>query len=348
MFRELPLPPHFTSAQVGAVWRVPYQERAKLALAWAKQHAVQPAANDPFRICLIAVDVQNTFCIPEFELYVGGRSGTGAVDDTRRLCEFIYRNLDSITQIVPTMDTHQAAQIFHSLFLIDERGEHPAPYTLVSADQVERGVWQFNPAIAASLGISVEYGQRHLEHYTRQLKKNGKYDLTIWPYHAMLGGIGHALVSAFEEAVFFHSVARYSQPDFHVKGDESLTEHYSVLGPEVQMDFGGKPLAPKNDTIFKKLETFDAVIIAGEAKSHCVAWTIADLLDDILVHDHTLAEKVYLLEDGTSAVVIPGAIDYTEQADAAFKRFADAGMHLVRSTDPIVRWDGIRQDSHSS
>lgn len=58
-----------------------------------------------------------------------------------------------------------------------------------------------------------------LEHYAQQLKQSGKYDLTIWPYHGMLGGIGHALVSAFEEAVFFHSIARASQPDYHVKGD---------------------------------------------------------------------------------------------------------------------------------
>ncbi len=342
MTRDLPLPPHFDPAQVGKVWQVAYHARAQDALRWAQAHNLPPAAHDPFKISLVIVDAQNTFCIPGFELYVGGRSGTGAVDDNRRLCEFIYRNLGVITQIVPTLDTHQAIQIFHSVYLVDAQGEHPAPYTLVSEDDVKQGRWQFNPAIAASLGITAEYGQRHLEHYTRQLKTSGKYDLTIWPYHAMLGGIGHALVPAVEEAIFFHSVARYTQPDFHVKGDEPLTEHYSVLGPEVMNGPDGEPLARKSDKFLKKLRRFDAVIIAGEAKSHCVAWTIVDLLDDILVHDRTLAEKVYLLEDCTSPVVIPGVIDYTEQADAAFQRFADAGMRLVRSTDPIASWRGIR------
>lgn len=339
--RELSLPSHYDPAQVGQVYRVAYQTRASEARGWAKQFQLQPAANDSFKICLIAVDVQNTFCVPGFELYVGGRSGTGAVDDTRRLCEFIYRNLGAITQIVPTMDTHQAAQIFHSLYLVNDQGEHPAPYTLVSAEDVQRGVWKFNPALAPGLGISPDEGQRQLEHYTRQLQQSGKYDLTIWPYHAMLGGIGHALVSAFEEAVFFHSVARYSRPDFHVKGDVPLTEHYSVLGPEVKTGFDGKLLVPKSDKFINKLKTFDAVIIAGEAKSHCVAWTIADLLDDILVHDNRLAEKVYLLEDCTSPVVVPGVLDYTAQADAAFRKFADAGMHLVRSTESIYNWDGL-------
>ena len=87
---------------------------------------------------------------------------------------------------------------------------------------------------------------------------------------------------------------------------------------------------------------FDAVIIAGQAKSHCVAWTIDDLLEDIFVRDERLAEKVYLLEDCTSPVVVPGAMDYTDEANIAFQRFADAGMHVVRSTDPIERWPGIR------
>lgn len=342
MIRDLPLPPHYNPAQVSTVWQVPYQARASEARAWAKQFHLPPAANDAFKICLIAVDVQNTFCIPGFELYVGGRSGTGAVDDTRRLCEFVYRYLGAITQIVPTMDTHQAAQIFHSLYLINDHGEHPAPYTLVSAEDVQRGTWKFNAALAPSLGIPPDEGQRQLEHYTRQLKQSGKYALTIWPYHAMLGGIGHALVTAFEEAIFFHSIARYSRPDFHVKGDVPMTEHYSVLGPEVKIDVDGKPWANKSDKFIHLLKTFDAVLITGEAKSHCVAWTIADLLDNILAHDHRLVEKVYLLEDCTSPVVVPGVLDYTESADAAFRKFAEAGMHIVRSTEPMNDWDGIR------
>ncbi len=340
--RQLPIPPHFDPEKVGQVWRVPYQDRAAQAEQWAKEHGIRPAAQDKFKICLVAVDMQNTFCIPGFELYVGGRSGKGAVDDNRRLCEFLYHNLGVITQIVPTMDTHQAMQIFHSIFLVDNRGEHPAPYTLVSLDDIQKGVWKFNPAVAASLGVSEQYGARYLLYYAQQLKETGKYDLTIWPYHAMLGGIGHALVPAVEEAVFFHILARYSQADFHIKGDLPLTEYYSVLGPEVLQGPDARPLGQKSDKFLQKLMQFDALVIAGQAKSHCVAWTMDDLLSEIRIQDAKLAEKVYLLEDCTSPVVVPGAIDYTEQADAAFRRFADAGMHIVRSTDPIPNWPGIR------
>jgi nicotinamidase-related amidase len=335
---ELPIPPHFDPQKVAQVWRVPYEERAYQARAWAEEHNLGSAAHDQNKIALVLIDVQNTFCIPEYELYVGGRSGTGAVDDNIRLVQFIYRNLGAISQISGTLDTHQATQIFHPIFLIDEKGEHPPPYTLVTEEDVRQGRWKFNAALADDLGIDAVYGQKQLEHYTTELAGRGKYDLTIWPYHAMLGGLGHALVSSVEEAIFFHTVARYSRPDFEIKGDNPLTEHYSAIGPEVLTGPEGNSIGEKSDRLLKKVQEFDAVLFAGEAKSHCEAWTISDLLDQIQQHDPALADKVYLLEDCTSPVVIPGVIDYTEQADAAFQRFGDSGMHIVRSTEPITSW----------
>ncbi len=230
---ELPLPGHFDPRRLGEVWRVPYEERAREARAWAAEHGLRPAAEDSFRLCLLAVDVQNTFCIPGFELFVAGRSGTGAVEDNRRLCEFVYRNLGAITRIFPSLDTHRTMQIFHAAWLVDEQGNHPEPHTSIRYEEVEAGRWRVDPAVVESLGIDPEYAERHLTHYTRRLEEGGKYDLTIWPYHAMLGGIGHALVASVEEAVFFHGVARQSQPAFQVKGENPLTEHYSMLGPEV-------------------------------------------------------------------------------------------------------------------
>ena len=347
-FQELPVPPHFAAEKVAQVWRVPYQERAKAALQWAADHQIKPAFEDNFKFGLILVDVQNTFCLPDFELYVGGRSGSGAVDDNRRLCEFIYRNLGFITQVSTTLDTHQAIQIFHALFLVDSSGNHPDPMTMVSLEDVENGRWRFNPAVANSLGIDVQYGEEFLRHYTYRLKMQGKYDLTIWPYHAMLGGIGHALVASVEEAIFFHAVARYSQPGFLIKGENPLTEHYSALGPEVLSGPNGALIAERDGQFIQTLMRFDAVAIAGQAKSHCVAWTIFDLLTDIRYYDENLVDRVYLLEDCTSPVVIPGVVDYTDRADGAFGRFAEAGMHIVRSTVPVTEWPGIVLDSRSS
>jgi nicotinamidase-related amidase len=336
---ELPVPEHFDPAGVGQVWRVPYEDRAREASAWALKYDLPPAAEDAFRVCLLAVDVQNTFCIPEFELFVAGRSGIGAVEDNRRLAEFIYRNLPAVTKIYPSLDTHQAVQVFHAVWLTDESGNHPDPYTLVSAADVEDGRWRLNPAVADALVLDLDYLRRHLVHYTCSLAEGGKYELTVWPYHAILGGIGHALVSAVEEAIFFHTIARQSQPQFEVKGNNPLTEHYSMLGPEVIDGPDGERLGERNEALIEELLEFDAVVIAGQAKSHCMAWTI----DDLLTHAEPLAKRTYLLEDCTSPVVVPGVVDYTEEADAAFARYSAAGMSVVRSTDPIESWPGMER-----
>lgn len=330
---QLPIPPHFDPQKVGEVWRVPYQERAALARDWANKHSIKPAYADKERVCLLLIDVQNTFCIPGFELFVGGQSERGAVEDNQRLCEFIYRNLGSISAIAPTLDTHTAMQIFHPIFWINAEGIHPTPTaTNITPKDIEQGVWKVNPAVAHSLNLTYETLQKHALHYVNQLSQNGKYPLTVWFYHSMLGGIGHALVSAVEEAVFFHCIARDSQTQFEIKGNNPLTENYSVLRPEVLEGANGTQLAQKNTRLIQQLLNFDKVIIAGQAKSHCVAWTIDDLLTEIQQIDPSLANKIYILEDCTTPVVVPGVVDYTAQADLAFEKFAKAGMHLVKST----------------
>ncbi len=339
--QALPIPDFFDPDKVTDVWRVPYQEHAVTARKWAVRHTIPCATQDQNRVGLLLVDVQNTFCIPGFELYVGGESGTGAVEDNRRLCRFIYRNLNRITQICPTLDTHQAAQIFHSLFLVNAAGDHPEPYSLISIDEIEANVWQVNPELLETLALDKAQAGDFLRHYTQTLKACGKYELTVWPYHAMLGGIGHALVSAIEEAVFFHTIARQSQPDLQIKGGNPLTENYSILRPEVLTDAGGRGIAQENRAFIQKLLGYDALIIAGQAKSHCVAYTIQDLLDEIVSIDPKRAGRVYLLEDCTSPVVIPDVISYASQANEAFHRFAEAGMHIVQSSEPMAAWPGF-------
>jgi nicotinamidase-related amidase len=328
---QLPIPQHFQPDRVGEIWRVPYQDRSSEAKSWARKHQFIPTAQTQSNVNLLLIDVQNTFCLPDFELFVGGQSGRGAIEDNMRLCEFIYRNLGNIDQIIATMDTHHLHQIFHPAFWIDEHGAHPTPaVTTITPEDVISGKWQANPAFGNEQPDRL---QAYALHYVQQLSDGGKYPLLIWPYHAMLGGIGHALVPAVEEAIFFHGIARTSQATFSIKGDRTLTENYSALAPEVFTNQLGETIASKNDSLIELLLTADKLIIAGQAQSHCVAWTVNDLLTEIQAIDPQLAQKVYLLVDCTSPVVIPGVVDYTAQADAAYQRFAEAGMHIVKSTD---------------
>ena len=339
---QISIPAHFNSDQVGQVWRIPYQRRLGEARAWAQRYEILPASEDSFRTCLLLIDVQNTFCIPDYELFVGGRSGNGAVEDNVRLCQFIYGNLPHISKIACTLDTHTAMQIFHEIFWVNDAGEHPIPLqTLITQEDVETGKWHVNPAVVDSIiGDTDRYTwlKEYAAHYVQTLTANGKYPLTIWTYHAMLGGIGHAVVSAVDEACFFHAIARNSQTHYELKGRNPLTENYSALQPEVLSDAEGKSIDQKNINFLQMLLAYDRVIIAGQAKSHCVIWTVSDLLAEIQQTDATLAKKIYLMEDLTSPVVVPNVVDYTEAADAAFAEFSEAGMHIIKSTEPIENW----------
>jgi nicotinamidase-related amidase len=334
---ELPVPGHADLDRVADVWRVDYEARFLDARTWAAQHAIEPAARDQRRVCLLAVDLQNTFCTPGFELFVSGRTGSGALEDSRRLCSFVYRNLAAITEIVVTLDTHQAFQIFHAPFLVDRGGRHPDPYTLVTATDVSEGRWTVDREAAEALGLEPSHLAEHLASYVAALAAGGKYELTVWPFHAMLGGLGHALVSAIEETFFFHALARHAPTRFEIKGFAPLTEHYSVLGPEVLRGSHGEELGERNTALVEHLRGFDAVLVAGQAKSHCVAWTVADLLEDA----PALGPRLYLLEDCTSPVVVPGVVDYSDDADRAFAGFAERGAHVVRSTEPMAGWPGL-------
>jgi nicotinamidase-related amidase len=325
------VPDFFDPEKLNQVYRVPYQERAEQAREYARIHNLIPAAEVDWKVELVLIDVQNTFCIPGFELFVAGPSGTGAVDDNQRLVSWIYKNLDQISGITFTMDTHNSLQIFHPLFLVDQEGNHPAPGSQISLDEIQAGVWVVNPAASDSLGYAPEVLNRYLERYVRELEEMEKYQLTIWPYHAMLGGIGHALVSGVEEAVFFHSAARNTAPDIIQKGFNPFTEAYSAVGPEILIGPGGEQVGRKSTRLLEKLKNVDQMVITGQAKSHCVAFTIQDLLQQIQAEDPGLSKKIYLLEDCTSPVVIPGVMDFSSLADRAFQDFQEAGMQLISS-----------------
>jgi nicotinamidase-related amidase len=341
----LPLPP-FYEAKNAARWE--YAPRSlrllEQAAQWRKEHDIRPAASDRRDIHLLLIDLQKDFCLPDGTLFVAGRGGHGAIEDSTRVAEFIYRNLQRLTNITTTMDTHFVYQIFFPSFWVDRDDQPLAPYREITVEEIDRGEVRPNVAMARWLcGGNYPWLLKQVRHYCGELERAGKYKLYLWPPHCLLGSDGHALVGVIHEARLFHSLVRGAQSWVEVKGGNPLTENYSVLRPEVLTRHDGQPLAQRNTLFLKTLLTADAVLVAGQAASHCVKSSIDDLLGEILAQDPALARKVYVLVDCMSAVTVPDGrggfmADFTPQAEEALRRFADAGMHLVRSTDPIESW----------
>lgn len=341
----LPLPPHFDPAQARC-WACRPDVQALLAAAqeWRREHDIPPAAADTRTVHLLVIDAQKDFCFPDGSLYVGGRSGEGAMDDGRRLAEFIYHNLGTITAITGTLDTHVPVQIFFPSFWLNGDGSMPPAHTVIHLDDVRSGAVRPNPAIADWL-CHGDYAwlEAQSTFYCEELARAGKYELYLWPFHCLLGSEGHDLVGVIQEAQIFHAFARQTQAWIEVKGSHVLTENYSVLRPEVLRKHDGGALAPKNTAFLEKLLAADTIVVAGEAASHCVKSSLEDLLDEMAGRDPALVRKVYILRDCMSSVTVPDGhggllADFTDQAAAALARFEAAGMHVIDSTTPLSDW----------
>lgn len=349
MAADLPIPGFYDPANA-ARWEYAPDQQALFAAAdaWRREHAIAPASADAKRVHLVLVDVQKDFCFPRGTLYVGGRSGRGAVEDSDRIARFVYRNLHRITEITPTLDTHLPFQIFFSSFWLGADGAPLQPYREVTAAQVRAGEAVPNPALAPWLaGGDVDWLTRQALFYCESLEREGKYGLYLWPPHCILGSDGHALAGVVHEARMFHAYARFAPNLAEPKGTHPLTENYSVLAPEVLERHDGGALAARNTALVRRLLEADVVLFAGQAASHCVKSSVDDLLAEIQAVDPALARKVVLLADCMSPVAVPDPThpgsflaDYTEEAEAALRRFADAGMRIVTSTDPAESWWG--------
>lgn len=315
---------------------------------WRRHRNIAPATAESRLVELLLVDCQKDFCLPEGALFVGGRSGRGAVEDTTRIAEFIYRNVAELTRITTTFDSHFTLQIFFDSFWVGPDGERPAPFSTVTAAEVRDGRWQVDPAAAqfayAGSGENAfEWARRQALHYVETLESTGKYALVIWPYHCLVGGDGHALVGAIQEARLFHSTVRQIQSIVELKGSHPWTEHYSVFAAEVTTRWDGGALVSTESPLLQRLARNDMIIVAGQAASHCVMWSVDDLLAVLSKADPSLVRRVYILTDCMSSVVArapDGTVvaDFTPETEAAHARWSGLGACLVRSTTPMSEW----------
>jgi nicotinamidase-related amidase len=272
------------------------------------------SAEDKRRVLLMLVDPQVDFIHED-----GSLSVPGAVDDTRRTIEWIYRNLDRITDIAVSLDSHFSMQIFYPGWWVDGTGNHPEAMTPISAEDIDQGRWQ--PTVEPNWS----------RYYVHELQSRAKKTLMIWPYHTMLGTIGHAITPALYEAITFHSEVRQSQVTHLVKGRIAKTEYYSLLEPEVKVP--GEPDGTLNSAFLDHMATYDRIYFAGQAKSHCVLESIASIAN-YEGYQPGLLGKTYLLEDATSAVVHP-EIDFDAMADSQYTVFAQRGLNITTTGESI-------------
>lgn len=277
------------------------------------------------KVDLLIIDPQNDFCdiplehLPTDTLALNpGRINPalpvpGAHNDMLRLSSFIDRIGGKLNDIHVTLDSHNPVDIAHACWWVNAQGENPAPFTIISADDVKKGVWRAANPMAQAYSLF----------YVEQLTAGGRYPLVIWPEHCLIGSWGHNVHSAVKASLDQWARKRLETVDFVTKGSNPRTEHYSAVQAEVPDPGDASTLL--NTPLIRVLEKADIIVIAGEALSHCVANTVRDIANNF---GEANIKKLVLLTDCASSV--PGF----EQMGVDFvKEMTARGMQLATSTD---------------
>lgn len=274
----------------------------------ANEENLEPADNDKERNMFLAIDVQQDF------MENGALGVPGAHGDVERMTTFIYNNMEKISKIAISIDTHIPHQIFHPCWWINKDGKNPDPYTVITSEALDSGDY---------LAVIAPHASRE---YVQHLEQDAKKALCIWPYHCLQGTTGCALENQFANMVYFHSVAKKTVTYPLVKGQDPLSEMYGIIKPEY--DTKGY----MNLEFLNALKKYNKIIIAGEAKSHCVLESIKQILEWCATDSPETLNKIFILEDCMSC--IPGFEDVTAQTFDEFKN--KYHVNLVNSTDNIL------------
>lgn len=231
---------------------------------------------------LLVIDPQRDFCDPK----LGALPVPGAERDMARLAHMIVRLSARLDTLHVTLDTHYLRDIAHPLFWSNSKGEHPAPFTIISADDVSQGKWEARPE-----------DQAHALRSVRALQADGRYALCLWSPHCLLGSRGHAgMPNVFQSLTAWEQTGK--TVDYAQKGANIHTEHSSALQAEVPDP--ADPSTQLNRRLRDALERADRIAVADEAGSHCVAGTVRDLADSFADPAHV--RKLVLLTDAVTPV----------------------------------------------
>jgi len=288
-------------------------------------------------IQLLIIDPQNDFCwpgmkrpkdvlipkdilIPKDVIMPGSLFVPGADMDMVHLAAMVTRLKDKLDDIHVTLDSHHYVDIAHPVFWVNSKGQHPDDYDfpIMTKDDVVNGLWRttYPP-----------YQKRALA-YVTALEANGRYPLCIWPPHCRIATFGYAVTPVLSD-VLLEWEKDFAMVDYVTKGSNLWTEHYSAVMADVPDP--EDPGTQLNMGLIETLQKADILLLAGEAKSHCLANTVIDIADNFGEEN---IKKMVLLEDCTSNVPDPpGTTMFTDVAEKFVKDMVARGMQISTSTE---------------
>lgn len=262
-----------------------------------------------YKLTLLIID-------PQVDFHPGGALGVpNANEDALRVQQFIRDYIDDIEDIVVTQDSHHLNHIAHAVFWEDSEGKEPPPYTSISQQDVCQGRW-------------IPKNRKLLDYckqYTKDLESSGKFVLTIWPDHCLLGSPGHCVVEPIQTALMEWSRKQKKEVEYVMKGQNSLTEMYSAIMAEVPMP--DDPGTQLNSKLLRRLQSSRQLVVCGQALSHCVNFTVRDLVK----HWRSDKSRILLMRDGSSPVA-----GFEAEGERFIEDMKSEGLRIITSKDDFL------------
>ena len=287
------------------------------------------------RISAIFIDPQNSFCktVPAQEQQVvhdGELCVPNAWDDMVRVGQMVTRLGRKIDHISVTLDSHQWNHIAHPNWFKGVKGNPPSPFTIM---REENGVivgTVFGPSGPSDVGTYTTKVPGHFNRtlkYLKDLAKNKRYPHCIWPPHTLIGTPGHNVVASLMEALLEWCKTNFRTIEFVTKGSNPFVEHFSAVQAEVPDP--DDPTTQLNTQFIQNVMEGDEILLAGEARSHCLANTVRDMANSF--GDDSFIAKCVLLSDACSDV--PGFEKYGEDF---IKEMTARGMKLSTTVEYLA------------
>lgn len=244
-----------------------------------------PNENPNFKTALLIIDPQNDFV-----------SNKESINDMINIITMLKTHGSKISDIFISLDMHNRFHIGNPLFWIDNKGRHPKPGTIIEHISSE---WDFNDA---NWKTTRSEFQTDSFIYIQNLKKNKRHDLEIFGEHCLIGTKGSQVYGPLEEELAKWEKKYIKSVRYITKGSDSKTDQFSAIKPEYSVDLGeeGSENSEVNVQFIKDLEdNYNQVLVCGEVLSHCVRFTMQDLLNN------STTLKLVFLKDA-STVLLPG------------------------------------------
>ena len=336
---------------------------------------------------------------PQKDFHEGGNLAViGAKYDSSLIASFIQKQKDKLNKVFVSLDTHTHYHIGHAgywkLATESNKGQFNeaffSPFTMFSIESDK--IMAKGKEVLPRKDALLEWTKA----YVRQLttKKIEKGVPLIWPEHCIEKSDGHKVYEPLK--IVLDTIT--DKVEYHIKGQNEVAEMYSIFQAE-------KPVLPQdklNDELCysgvlpikqsSKINTpgsdvpdgaylntefngelYDSltkdgfpILICGEALSHCVNWSLRDLVNKLISDANEkycksgmlIPDKVILLLNASSAVGgftenVNNLIDFCEKKNVKIKYILNGEIQdgepakfmleravMYKKWKPLTRWKG--------